>query len=135
MPDATPPLVVDPDASMPPYEQIRTQIVSLIDSGELAAGARLPTVRQLAVDLAVAPNTVARSYRTLESDGVVETRGRHGTFVAHDGDATRRAAIAEAEAYAARIRRLGLAPAEGVRLAADALGVPHRSPRQVPPNT
>ena len=116
-------LRIDPAADVPPYEQIRAGIARLVGTGALPRGERLPTVRQLAVDLGVAVNTVARAYRELEADGVVETRGRHGSFIAHDGDAARRAAIAEAGAYAARIRRIGLSPAEGVALAADALGL------------
>lgn len=117
-------LVVDPAAPTPPYEQVRLQLAAMVGRGELPAGSRLPTVRRLAGDLGLAPNTVARAYRELERAGVVETRGRHGTFVAMGTDATANAAAAEAAAYATRIRELGLAPAEGVRLVAQALGVP-----------
>lgn len=117
-------IVVDPASPTPPYEQVRLQIVTLVSAGELPPGTRLPTVRRLAGDLGLAPNTVARAYRELERAGVVETRGRHGTFVAMGADATANAAAAEAALYATRIRDLGIAPAEGVRLVARALGVP-----------
>lgn len=117
-------LVVDPDTPTPPYEQVRLQIVAMVGAGELPAGSRLPTVRRLAGDLDLAPNTVARAYRELERTGVVETRGRHGTFVAMGADATADAAATAATDYAARIRELGIAPGEGVRLVARALGVP-----------
>jgi DNA-binding transcriptional regulator YhcF (GntR family) len=117
-------LRIDTESSTAPYEQVRSQITELVRSGALAPGAKLPTVRGLAGDLGLAVNTVARSYRELERDGVIETRGRKGSFVAHDGTATEQAAMAEAEAYAARIRQLGLTPAEGMRLASRALGHP-----------
>jgi DNA-binding transcriptional regulator YhcF (GntR family) len=74
-------IAVDPSSPVPPFEQVRRAIVALVERGQLAIGARLPTVRQLSADLAVAPGTIARAFRELESDGVVETRGRHGTFV------------------------------------------------------
>lgn len=117
-------LVVDTRSSTPPYEQVRARIVELVRSGDLTPGTRLPTVRRLAGDLGIAANTVARSYRELERDGVVETRGRHGTFVATSAVGTERPGVTEAEAYAARIVELGLAPDEGLRLAAEALGLP-----------
>ena len=72
---------VDPADSRPPYEQLRIQIAARIASGELAPGTRLPTVRSLAEELGLAVNTVAKTYRALESDGSVVTEGRRGTFV------------------------------------------------------
>lgn len=99
---------IDPDAATPPYEQIRVQVADQARSGTLPAGTRLPTVRRLADDLGVAPGTVARAYRELETDRVIETRGRHGTFVSAGGDLVAREAFAAAVDYADRIRRLGL---------------------------
>ncbi len=116
-------LVVDPASPTPPFEQLRTQIVGLVHDGELPPGARLPTVRRLAGDLGIAPNTVARAYRELEQAGVIETRGRHGTDVAHRDDTTAQAAEAAA-VYAERVRELGIPRAEGLRLAAQALSCP-----------
>ena len=75
-------ITIDPRSATPPYEQIRTQVVAMASAGALRAGTRLPTVRTLAGHLGLAVNTVAHAYRALERDGVVETRGRHGTFVA-----------------------------------------------------
>jgi GntR family transcriptional regulator len=75
-------LEVDPDAALPPYEQLRQQVTALVLGGALAAGDRLPAIRQLAKDLGLAGGTVARAYRELEADGVVSTHGRHGTVVA-----------------------------------------------------
>jgi GntR family transcriptional regulator len=78
-------LVVDPDTPTPPYEQVRAQVVDLVRRGELEPGTRLPTVRRLAGDLGLAPNTVARAYRELEVAGVVVKRGTTGTFVSESG--------------------------------------------------
>lgn len=101
-------ITVRPDAATAPYEQLREQIADQARSGALPVGYRLPTVRGLADDLGLAANTVAKAYRALESDGVIETRGRNGTFVAAAGDAAVREAAAAASAYAQRVRRLGL---------------------------
>ena len=116
-------LTVDPRSAVPPYEQIRQQVVGLVASGGLRAGTRLPTVRALAGNLGLAVNTVAHAYRTLEQDGVVETRGRKGTFVAAR-DAVEGQAQQAAAAYADAARRLGLDPAEAVRLVRLELGLP-----------
>jgi GntR family transcriptional regulator len=73
-------ITVDSDDPTPPFEQIRRQLVDGIRSGTLAHGSKLPSVRQLAGDLAVAPGTVARTYSELESEGLVAT-SRTGTRV------------------------------------------------------
>lgn len=75
-------LTLDPGSSIPPFEQLRRQIAAQIESGELPEAARLPPVRRLAEELGLAVNTVARTYRELEAEGFVETRGRGGTAVA-----------------------------------------------------
>ena len=74
-------LEVDPRSPMPPYEQLRQQVTTLVLGGALTPGDRLPAIRQLANDLGLAGGTVARAYRELESDGVVTTHGRHGTVI------------------------------------------------------
>ena len=107
---------IDPAADAPPYEQLRVQIASRVASGELEPGTRLPTVRALAGDLQLAVNTVARVYRELESDGVVVTEGRRGTFVASSVAGGTREAEDAAAAYAATARRLGLGLTEAHRL-------------------
>ena len=73
--------VIDAASSRPPFQQLKSQIESAVRSGALPAGARLPAVRVLAGDLGLAANTVAKAYRELEDDGVLEGRGRSGTFV------------------------------------------------------
>ncbi|MDN4480093.1 GntR family transcriptional regulator [Demequina muriae] len=109
------------DSGTPPYEQIRGQVIAAVQAGTLAPGAKLPPVRRLAQELGLAVNTVARAYRELEADGVVETRGRNGTVVSPHGDATARAAQQAALAYVATVRRLGLPDDESRALVDDAL--------------
>jgi DNA-binding transcriptional regulator YhcF (GntR family) len=74
-------LRVDATDPTPPYEQLRRQLVALIAAGSLPEGARLPPVRQLAADLALATGTVARTYRELEAEGLVQSRRSAGTRV------------------------------------------------------
>lgn len=69
------------NAPEPVYEQIVRQIHDAVKSGKLKPDAALPTVRQLADDLRLNRNTVARAYKTLEEQGVIQTAGRKGTFV------------------------------------------------------
>jgi DNA-binding transcriptional regulator YhcF (GntR family) len=125
------PLTVDPASTTAPFEQVRTQLATLVAQGDLAPGTKLPTVRQLAADLGLAANTVARAYRELEADGVLATYGRRGTFVrsavldagsavaeadnAAGADTADRARAA-AEAYVASVRTLGLGVSEATRL-------------------
>jgi DNA-binding transcriptional regulator YhcF (GntR family) len=71
--------------AQPIYEQIVQQVEQAILSGELPPGKPLPSIRQLANDLELNPNTVARAYQQLERDQIVATAGRRGTFV--DADA------------------------------------------------
>lgn len=115
-------LSVDSGSAVAPFEQLRVQVRDLVTSGSLAPGARLPTVRQLAAELALAPNTVARTYRELESDGIIETRGRNGSFIASHGDPVERQAQEAAAVYAKRIRSLGFDSDKALSLVAAALG-------------
>lgn len=109
-------LVVDPRSPVPRFEQVRAQVVALVRGGDLRPGARLPPVRRLAGDLGIAPNTVARAYRELEQGGVVSTRGRQGTFVNAQGDVAESEARAAAVAFVDQVSRLGLTPADAVRV-------------------
>jgi len=74
-------LRIDEDSPLPVYEQLRSQVASMVVGGVLRPGHRLPPIRHLARDLGLAGGTVARAFRELERDGWIETRGRHGTFV------------------------------------------------------
>ena len=73
--------LLDLNSGMPVYRQIMDQVRGGIASGALATGEQLPTVRQLAVDLQVNPNTVVRAYRELEFGGLIETQQGTGTFI------------------------------------------------------
>ena len=115
-------LGIDAGSAVPPFEQLRVQVIEAVRSGELVPGVKLPTVRRLADDLGLAPNTVARSYRELERDEVIVTRGRNGSFVAETGDVTQRQAQAAAAEFAERMRQLRVAPADAVDLVRAALG-------------
>ncbi|MEV0676870.1 GntR family transcriptional regulator [Actinosynnema sp. NPDC050436] len=75
-------VVVDPDNGVPPWRQIRDQLVHLIRSRALPPGSPFPPIRQLARDLGLAAGTVARVYRDLETSGLLVTAGRRGTVVA-----------------------------------------------------
>jgi GntR family transcriptional regulator len=72
---------LDPESGVPVYRQIIDQVTGGIATGTLAAGDQLPTVRQLAVDLSINPNTVIRAYRELEIRGVLDTQQGTGTFI------------------------------------------------------
>ena len=112
-----PELVVVTADPTPPYEQLRRQLDGLIRSGVLPAGSRLPPLRQLAGDLGLAVGTVARTYRELETAGLIRSRRGGGTRVAEppsgeaawsssDGDAR----MPESPAGAASVA--GMAPTE-----------------------
>lgn len=116
-------LTIDADSATAPFEQVRTQIASAVAAGQLSAGTKLPTVRQLATDLGLATNTVARAYRELEADAVIATHGRGGTFVRSDvlDEPTAHSSAADlaraaAADYVHTVRRLGLNSQEAARL-------------------
>lgn len=115
------PFRIDPASATAPFEQLRTQVISGIKNGTLVPGTKLPTVRKLADELGLAPNTIARAYRELEHDDVIETRGRNGTFVSATGDADQKHAQQAATAYAERTAQLGLTPAEALAIVTAAL--------------
>src|SRR5207342_627168 len=74
---------LDLHSGVPVYRQIIDQVLGGIAAGTLTAGYQLPTVRQVAVDLSINPNTVVRAYRELEIRGVLETQQGTGTFISH----------------------------------------------------
>ncbi|WP_116051279.1 GntR family transcriptional regulator [Amycolatopsis palatopharyngis] len=109
-------LSVDTASKVPPFEQVRGELARQINDGELAVGTKLPTVRRLAADLGVAPNTIARAYRELEEAGLIETRGRAGSFVGAGGDESRSRARQAAADYAETAHRLGLSAGEALAI-------------------
>jgi GntR family transcriptional regulator len=74
---------LDSVSGVPVYRQLIDQVTGGIASGTLSAGDQLPTVRKVAVDLAINPNTVVRAYRELEIRGLLETQQGTGTFISH----------------------------------------------------
>jgi GntR family transcriptional regulator len=74
---------LDLRTGVPVYRQIMDQVRSGLAAGSLSPGDQLPTVRQMAVDLAINPNTVFRAYRELELGGLLETQQGTGTFLSH----------------------------------------------------
>ena len=112
---------IDNRASGPLFDQLRTQIIDGVRDGRLPPGTRLPTVRELAGQLGLAVNTVARAYRELETAGVLETRGRFGTFVARVDPADASMATA-ANTYVSAAKALGIDKAEALRYVETAFG-------------
>lgn len=104
-------LTIDQTDDAPPFEQAKQQLIDQIVSRRLPPGTKLPTVRALAADLGLAVNTVARTYRELEAEGYVETRGRAGTVVSNiaaiDEESLRRAAELASD-FVAAMRKLRL---------------------------
>lgn len=80
-------IVIDTSDSVPVFAQLINQIKKAVLSGELSAGAALPSIRQLANDMGLNHNTVAKAYRLLERDAVIETKGYRGTFIHPDAKA------------------------------------------------
>lgn len=100
-------LTLDPTSTAPLFAQLRDSVLAQVADGSAPPGTRLPTVRALAEDLGVAANTVAKAFRALEQTGIIETRGRKGSFISATDSRTERARVAAAD-YAALVRSLGL---------------------------
>lgn len=73
---------IKPRSSIPIYQQLVDGVREAIARGVLVPGERIPTVRELATQLSINPNTIAKAYQKLEMEGVIETMGSRGTFVA-----------------------------------------------------
>jgi DNA-binding transcriptional regulator YhcF (GntR family) len=112
---------IDQSASGPLFDQLRNQVIDGVRDGRLPPGTRLPTVRDLAGQLALAVNTVARAYRELEAAGIVETRGRFGTFVARV-DPSDAAMATAAHTFVSAAKALGVGKADAVRYVESAFG-------------
>jgi GntR family transcriptional regulator len=120
-------LTVDPRSGVPIYLQVIEQVKRSVALGVLASGEQLPTVKQLALDLTINPNTVAKAYRELERDGVIQTAPGRGSFVKSNGTAeTSKAAATDVarDALSTAIREaksVGLGVEEIRALAAEAI--------------
>lgn len=110
---------IDRSSSRAPFSQVISQIAAAVGAGDLEVGARLPPVRDLASQLGVAPGTVARAYRELEISGLVDTRGRHGTFVSDpemERTVHRRRLADLAATYVRTATQFGIRPSEAIDL-------------------
>lgn len=87
----------NPSSGVPVYLQLIEQVKHAIDLGALRPGDQLPGIRRVAEDLVINPNTVAKAYRDLERDGVIDLRQGAGAFVAGHGDAGRVAKVKAAQ--------------------------------------
>lgn len=99
-------LALDPASGEPPFRQLKTQIVEAVHRGALTTGTRLPPVRTLAAEVGVATATAAKVYRELEEVGLLEGRGRAGTFVAA-ADLPAAVLARAAEEFVERVARAG----------------------------
>ncbi len=119
---------LDQASAIPLFEQVRAQLSVMVAVGYLEPASRLPTVRDLAGQLGLAPGTVARSYRELERDGVVEGRGRSGTFVVDEPphseplEERRERTRSAARRYAFELRQLGVGADEAHAALDEAVG-------------
>lgn len=102
-------LVVDPSSPEAPFRQLREQILEARRRGALVPGTRMPTVRGLAEQVGVAAGTAAKVYRELEAVGVLESRGRAGTFVAA-GDLADATLLRAAEEFVELAAAAGASP-------------------------
>jgi GntR family transcriptional regulator len=109
-------LTIDRSLENPVYQQVADQLRWLVASGALSAGTGLPSVRQLASDLGVNLNTIARAYRLLEGEGFLIIRDRAGVVVAEPAEKIERSArdklLAEVRATLARLRQAGMSTEE-----------------------
>jgi GntR family transcriptional regulator len=109
-------LTIDRSLDVPVYEQVADQLRRLVASGALGPGAALPSVRQLAGDLGVNLNTIARAYRLLEGEGFLIIRDRTGVAVAAPAEEIEHGELAklleEMRANLARLRQAGMATEE-----------------------
>lgn len=113
---------IDPRSAASPSTQVKVAIMGAIVDGSLLGGDRLPSIRQLAGDLGLAANTVAKAYRELEADGFVASNGRRGTVVLPPSTAAPEPIAQQAaDEFVSRIRSLGLDPATALSLVTDAL--------------
>ena len=116
---------VEDKSGVPLYRQIINQILTAIAAKRLQPGAKLPTVRQLAIDLEVNPNTVARAYRELEILGIITTQRGTGSFVASKSNTARDEAVHRtrienyADGIVAEAARIGISLKELVQALED----------------
>lgn len=131
--------VIEPSSPVPIYAQIVAQVRGAVAGGELRAGDPLPSVRQLAAELRVNPNTVAQAYRELEREGITYVQRGQGTFVAELDEArvdAERAAAGRAavERMLEEAFRLGLSAAEVREMVEQCMAAPRGAARGQDPD-
>ncbi len=109
-------LSIEYHSGIPVYRQIINSVTSAVANGELKAGDSLPTIRSLAAELKINPNTVAKAYREMELTGVIESAGRNGTVVTAEKTALPRPSPAEKEEKLREIYSRVLAEAKAYRI-------------------
>ena len=109
-------MMITLSGSAPPTEQIRDQIRGLVASGQLAAEERLPSVRQLAKDLGVAPGTVAKAYKALETEDYLTARTGGGTRVSRSATTTPLLVLTAARQLARTSTRAGTGLDDTIRI-------------------
>lgn len=105
----------------PIYQQLKEEVIRLACEGILAPDEQLPSVRALARELGINPNTVAKAYQELESEGVIYSMGGRGSFISGDllaAEGVKKEAAANLAAAAEKARRVGLTREEAVELIA-----------------
>lgn len=112
MTDRTVQITIDDDSGIPIWLQLRNRLIYLITSGTYEVGDKLPTMREMAVDLGINYNTVSKVYQDIERDGYIVSKRGRGTFV-HDGylqnaDAACNAADSLADSFIQQCRELGM---------------------------
>lgn len=113
-------VTIDQTSTTPPFRQLHDAVVTAVATGELVPGSRLPTVRALAERLSLATNTVASAYRSLEASGIVEGRGRAGTFVQLGGDPVEAEARRITLEAASELAKLGVSAERALELVSEA---------------
>lgn len=117
-------LKIDQDSTTPPFDQLYSQLAAAISNGSLAEGTKLPTVRQLAADLSLAPGTVMKAYATLADAGLIVSKRARGSVVAPGasttsvGDELLTSTVLE---FIAKARALGASDADIRKLVTDNL--------------
>lgn len=124
-------ITIDIESPQPPFEQLIDQIKAAVTAGVLRPGKPLPSIRQLAVDLELNTKTVAKAYKLLERDAIIETKGYRGTFIHPEARANCKFDLQAwtAQKLAATVEELreaGVTDSEIRNAFAGAVGRPHK---------
>lgn len=118
-------ITIDNDSGVPLWLQLRNRLIYLIDTGSFGVGDKLPTMRELAVNLGVNYNTISKVYRDIERDGYITSVRGKGTFVAQAAPCTNggsEAGVALARDFVRQCREIGIPESDMMDLLKKALG-------------